>query len=463
MIDRNLLSDAIFDPGRSSQYIASSLSDVDRKEKQFFTDRGTSTPKESDLSERTFDRPTKSWVLYDVANSAFSTAVMAGFFPIFFKQYWNAGVDPTVSTLRLGMFVSSASLLVAILAPVLGAIGDASGTRRRYLLVFAALGATATALLFLVAQGQWVAAGIVYVLSILGFSGSMVFYDSLLVAVSRPERADMVSAVGFAAGYLGGGVLFLINVWMTRSPGTFGLSGAEDAVRVSFLTVAVWWVAFTIPLAMWVREQAAAADSTRSSVREGFRELVETVRGLRHYRLAFMFLIAYFIYIDGVHTIVRMAVDYGLSLGFDTSSLITALLIVQFVGFPCAIAFGKLAGRIGTKSAILLGIGVYAGICLWGYRMAHTWEFYALAVAIGLVQGGVQSLSRSYFSRLIPRERAAQFFGFYNTVGRFSAVLGPLLMGWIGYATGNPRFSMFAVMALFVVGGAILYRLPNRN
>jgi UMF1 family MFS transporter len=351
----------------------------------------------------------------------------------------------------------------AWLAPTLGAIADAGGARRRYLLVFAALGATATALLFLVAQGQWVAAGVVYVLSLLGFSGSIVFYDSLLVAVSRPDHADMVSAVGFAAGYLGGGLLFALNVWMTLAPDTFGLSGADEAVRVSFLTVAVWWVAFSVPLAAWVREQAAAAGPARSSVREGFRELAETARGLRRYRLAFLFLVAYFIYIDGVHTIVRMAVDYGLSLGFDSGSLIAALLLVQFVGFPAALAFGRIAERVGAKKAILAGIVAYVGICLWGYRMAHAWEFYALAVAIGLVQGGVQSLSRSYYSRLIPRERAAQFFGFYNAVGRFSAILGPMLMGLVGYATGNPRLSMFAVMSLFVVGGAILYRLPSRS
>lgn len=414
------------------------------------------------MSERTFDKPTKSWILYDVANSAFSTAVMAGFFPIFFKQYWSAGVDPTLSTFRLGVTNSLASLLVALLAPMLGAVADAGGTRRKYLLAFAALGATMTALLFLIAQGQWTAAAVVYVLALLGFSGSIVFYDSLLVAVARPERVDFVSAVGFAAGYLGGGLLFAINVWMTLAPKTFGLDGADQAVRASFLTVAVWWVAFSVPLAMWVREQAAAAQPApgRSRVREGMEELLETVRNVKRYRLVFLFLIAYFLYIDGVHTIVRMAVDYGLSLGFDSTSLITALLIVQFVGFPAAIVFGKAAQRTGARPAILFGIGVYAAICLWGYRMTHTWEFYALAVTIGLVQGGVQSLSRSLYSRLIPPERAGQFFGFYNTVGRFSAVLGPVLMGWVSYATGNPRLSMFAVMALFIVGAALLLRVP---
>jgi UMF1 family MFS transporter len=401
-----------------------------------------------------------SWVLYDVANSAFSTAVMAGFFPIFFKEYWNAGVDASVSTFRLGVTNSTASLAVALLAPILGAVADAGGSRRRFLVTFAVLGAGMTALLFFVGEGQWLVAAAVYMAALLGFSGSIVFYDSLLVAVASRERADIVSAVGFAAGYLGGGVLFAVAVWMTLSPDTFGLAGEAEAVRVSFLAVAVWWIAFTIPLALWVREQAAAGQRDTPAASEGLGDLRETFRHLRRYRLAFLFLIAYFFYIDGIHTIVRMAVDYGLSLGFDTASLITALLIVQFVGFPAALAFGRLAERVGARRAILAGIGAYVFICLWGARMQESWEFYTLAVGIGLFQGGVQSLSRSYFSRLIPRERAAQFFGFYNTIGRFSAVVGPLLMGAVSYFTGNPRLSMVSVIILFAVGGTLLYRLP---
>jgi UMF1 family MFS transporter len=388
---------------------------------------------------------------------------MAGFFPIFFKQYWSAGVDASVSTFRLGVTNSAASLVVAVLAPVLGAVADAGGNRRRFLLAFASLGATMTALLALIAQGQWAAAAVVYVLALLGFSGSIVFYDALLVAVARPERADFISALGFAAGYLGGGLLFAVNVWMTLSPGTFGLTGGDAAVRASFVTVSVWWVAFTVPLAMWVREQAAAGAGSTRATHEGIRELRETLKHLRRYRLAFMFLLAYFFYIDGIHTIVRMAVDYGLSIGFDTRDLITALLVVQFVGFPAALAFGHLARTTGARRAVLAGIGAYALICLWGARMTHTWEFYTLAVGIGLFQGGVQSLSRSYFSRLIPRERAAQFFGFYNTVGRFSAVIGPVLMGAVSYFTHSPRLSMLSILILFAVGATLLFRLPDET
>jgi UMF1 family MFS transporter len=410
------------------------------------------------MRSRIFDKPTVGWVLYDWANSAFSTTVMAGFFPIFFKQYWNAGVEATVSTFRLGVTNSSASLLVALLAPLLGAVADAGGSRRRFLLTFAALGVAMTATLFVIPRGAWPLACGVYLLAILGFSGANVFYDSLLVTVAPRARADLVSAVGFAFGYLGGGLLFAVNVWMTFAPARFGLDGPDAAVRVSFVTVAAWWAVFSLPLARWVRERPAARAG--SSWRQGLGELRRTFAHVRELRWVFVFLLAYWLYIDGVHTIVRMAVDYGLSLGFETRDLIAALLVVQFVGFPSSLVFGRLADRHGPRPLLFAGIAAYVAISAWGYRMAHAWEFYALAAAIGLVQGGVTSLSRSYFSRLVPAERAAQFFGFYNTVGRFSAVLGPILMGWVGYATGNPRASMFAVMALFVLGGALLRAVP---
>jgi len=288
-----------------------------------------------------------------------------------------------------------------------------------------------------------------------------VFYDALLVTVAPRARVDMISAVGFAVGYLGGGLLFALNVGMTLAPGRFGLSSAEAAVRVSFVSVAVWWALFSLPLARWVRERGGNGPRPAGNWGAGLRDLRETFAHIRRLRWVFVFLLAYWLYIDGVHTIVRMAVDYGLSLGFGTQDLITALLLVQFVGFPSSLAFGRLASRFGARPLLMTGIAAYAGISAWGYRMTSPWEFYALAVAIGLVQGGVTSLSRSYFSRMVPREHAAQFFGFYNTVGRFSAILGPLLMGWVGYATGNPRMSMFAVMALFVLGGALLRIVPE--
>jgi UMF1 family MFS transporter len=398
--------------------------------------------------------------MYDWANSAFSTTVMAGFVPVLFKQYWSDGVDASLSSFRLGMTNSLASLAVALLAPALGAVADAGGSRKRFLLMSAGLGIAASAWLAFVGRGEWGVAAAVYAAGVLGFSASMIFYDALLVDVSTPATSDRVSALGFALGYLGGGVLFALNVLMTQRPALFGLADATAAARVSFLTVAVWWTVFSIPLARHVRERAGAVRT--SPTRAGLGQLVATLRHLRGHRQAFLFLVGYWLYIDGVHTIVRMAVDYGISLGFASSSLIMALLLTQFVGFPASLLFGRLGERFGARTGIFIAIGAYAGICVWGYRLAHIWEFYALAVAIGLVQGGINSLSRSLYSRLIPGEQSAQFFGYYNTIGRFSAVLGPALMGWVSVATGSPRLSMLALLVFFLLGAMLLARVRER-
>jgi len=404
------------------------------------------------------DKKILSWALYDWANSAFATTVMAGFFPVFFKQYWNAGVEVTTSTFRLGLANSVASLVVVVLAPVLGAIGDRGSARKKFLLFFASLGVVMTASLCFVAQGGWQLAVLVYVLGIIGFSGGNVFYDSLLIAVAPQGKEDMVSAMGFALGYLGGGLLFAFNVIMTLKPVWFGLSDASAAVRIAFLSVAIWWAVFSLPLLFWVREPPPAKRiSGWSMVTGGFQQLRATFAEIRRLRVVFLFLIGYWLYIDGVDTIVRMAVDYGMSLGFAANSLIVALLITQFVGFPAAILFGKLGEKLGTKTSILLGLAVYVGVTVWARFMGSTGEFYILAVAIGLVQGGVQALSRAFYSRLIPASRAAEFFGFYNMLGKFAAVIGPILMGLVGVLTGNPRHSILAIVTLFVGGGVILY------
>jgi UMF1 family MFS transporter len=398
--------------------------------------------------------------MYDWANSAFSTTVMAGFVPVLFQQYWSAGVRAAESSWRLGLTNSIASLVVALAAPALGAVADAGGRRKRFLLIATAIGVVATAGLALVGRGEWRMASVTFGIGVLGFSAAMIFYDSLLIDVSTPGTADRISSRGFALGYLGGGVLFALNVLMAQKPAWFGLPDATAAARVSFLSVAVWWAVFSIPLFRHVREQVVTPSKT--SVRAGLAELIGTFHHLRRHRNAFLFLLGYWFYIDGVHTIVRMAVDYGISLGFPSAALILALLVTQFVGFPAALLFGRIGERFGARTGIFLAIGVYMGICVWGYRLAHVWEFYALAGAIGLVQGGINSLSRSLFSRLAPPGHSAQFFGFYNTVGRFSAVLGPVLMGLVARATGNPRLSMLALTLLFLIGAMLLARVRER-
>lgn len=411
---------------------------------------------------RWMDRKVWGWAFYDWANSAFATAVIAGFFPLFFKQYWSAGADAAASTWHLGVANSIAGLSVALMAPLLGAIADRGGAKRRLLTLFALLGVIMTIGLSLVAKGQWQMALLLYVVANVGFAAGNVFYDSLLPSVAGPKRLDRVSGFGFGLGYLGGGLLFAFDVWMTISPQTFGLADAGEAVRLSFVTVGLWWALFTVPLLLWVPEPVANVGSElpmRQAVGEGLRQFVSTFRQLRQLRSVWVFLIAYWLYIDGVDTIVRMAVDYGAALGFVTTDLIKALLLVQFVGFPAAIAYGWMGERIGTKRALLIGIGAYCAITVWGTQITARWEFYGLAVAIGLVQGGVQALSRSFYARLIPAGQEAEFFGFYNIFGKFAAVLGPLMMGGVVMLTGDHRSALLSVLVLLVGGGLLLMRV----
>lgn len=405
-------------------------------------------------------RSAYAWAFYDWANSAFATTVMAGFFPLFFKQYWNTGVADTLSTFRLGMANSIASLIVVLGAPLLGAIADHMDTRKGFLLLFSALGVVMTGALYFVAAGDWQIAALCYVLAVLGFSGGNLFYDALLIFVARPTQLDRISALGFALGYLGGGVLFAVNVSMVLHPDWFGLADKSAAVQVSFLTVAAWWAVFTIPVLASVHEPRAAQPMRlRTALSQGFGQLRHTLRDIGRLPQTFLFLLAYWLYIDGVDTIIRMAVDYGLSLGFPSNSLIVALLITQFVGFPAALAFGRIGERSGARTGILIALAVYVAVTTWGAFMSQVWEFYLLAVVIGLVQGGVQSLSRSLYARLIPAGRSAEFFGFYNMLGKFAAVLGPALMGWVGVLTGSPRLGILSVLVLFVFGALLLMRV----
>ena len=416
--------------------------------------------------------------MYDWANSAFATTVMAGFFPIFFKQYWSYGVDVNMSTAQLGFGNSLASLFVALMAPFLGAIADKGSAKKKFLIFFAYLGVLMTAGFFLVHKGQWGMAIFVYVMGIIGFSGANVFYDAILPGITGEDKIDYVSSLGFSMGYLGGGLLFLINVLMTLMPQKFGLPDTAAAVRFSFLSVALWWGLFTVFTIAWVPEDKSAAKvkSGESIISAGIKQLVNTFKKVRHLKTVFLFLLAYWFYIDGVDTIIRMAVDYGLSLGFESNDLIVALLLVQFVGFPAALVFGKLGERWGVRRAIYLAIGIYMCITIWGTMMTHKEEFYVLAAFIGLVQGGIQALSRSYYSRLIPKNQAAEYYGFYNMLGKFAAIIGPALMGIVGLIVRRmlmppsptaeqlisigqiaSRWSIGSILLLFIVGGLLFY------
>ena len=408
-------------------------------------------------------RPALSWALYDWANSAFATTVMAGFFPTFFRQYWSAGADSALTTFRLGMANAAAGLAIALLAPFLGAVADRGGHRKRLLAVFSLLGILSTLSLYFIAQGQWLAAAVLFTLGTLGFNGGVVFNDALLLDVAKPADYDRVSSQGYALGYLGGGLLFAINVLMVSKPGWFGLAGAADAVRWSFVTVALWWFVFMLPLLCYVRESAPQGRrGWRESLAAGWSELAATARKVRQQPLLLKFLVAYWLYIDGVNTVVKMAVDYGLAAGIASSHLLGALLLTQFVAFPASLLFGWLGGKVGARAAVLLGLGVYSVLTGWAYFLDTALEFYLMATVLGLVQGGVQSLSRSMYGRLVPEGKSAEYFGFYNMVGKFGTVLGPALMGAVALFTDSTRVSILALLMLFVGGGLLLWRVRVR-
>ena len=398
-----------------------------------------------------------SWSLYDWANSTFSTTVMAGFFPIFFQQYWSTASDVTVSTWYLGLANSLASIAVASLAPFLGAIADKASVKKRLLIFFAFIGIISTGALSMVGQGYWKIAAVFYVVASVGFMSANIFYDSLLPSVASKQKRDFVSSLGYSLGYIGGGILFLLNVTMYLKPQFFGIADAPSAIKLSFLTVAVWWAIFTLPILIFVKEKAPANDiGIIRSISAGWIQLLSTLKRIRELKVVTTFLIAYWLYIDGVDTIIRMSVDYGTSLGFTTSTLITLLLMVQFIAFPATLIYNWFAKQIGIKQAILIAIGGYICIAVIGSLVSKEWHFYIIAILIGCFQGGIQALSRSLYSRIIPSHNSAEFFGFYNMFGKFATIIGPPLMGYVAMATGNPRFGILAIILLFVLGGYFL-------
>lgn len=397
------------------------------------------------------------WTLYDWANSAFALSVVTVFFPVLLAEFWSEGVDSTVTTFRLGIANGIASLIVALSAPLLGAFADQLNRRKGLLCLLAGLGIVMTGSLFFVARGLWPVAIACYVFASIGFAGSNSLYDSLLVDVASPGRFHQVSAIGFGLGYLGGALLFLLNILMVSSPGTFGLASEVEAIRVAFILVAIWWFVFSIPLLLWVHEHKELHE--RRPVRDGIARFVDTARQIGLDRNLILFLVAYWLYIDGVYTIIKMAVDYGLSMGLSMQDLIRAILVTNIVGFPAAILFGRLGQSIGAKKGLFIGIGIYFVITASAVFMTTAFEFYVLAAGIGLVQGGVQSLSRSLYAGLIPADRSAAFFGFYNMLGKFSAVLGPVMIGFVALTFGSQRLGILSIILLFGAGLILLSRV----
>ena len=409
-----------------------------------------------------------SWALYDWANSAFATTVMAGFFPIFFAQYWSNPEDLSISTFYLGLGNSVASIIVVLLAPILGAIADRGTYKKRFLVFFAFLGILMTAGLALISQGMWQIALLTYVIATVGFSGANIFYDSLLPAVSNKDNVDYVSGLGYALGYIGGGILIVINFFMITSPSFFGFADDVEGIKWSFISVALWWAIFSIPILLFVKEpKYHKAETSLQTIKSGFKQLKNTFNEIRHLKVVFTFLIAYWLYIDGVDTTVRMAADFGITLGFDSTTIMGALVLVQFIAFFATLFYVKFADKIGIKNAIYFAISAYMVIILSGYFVTEAWHFYVIAGMIGCFQGGIQTLSRSLYARIIPENKSAQFFGFFNMWGKFAAVIGPLLMGSVTLILSNiiddqvlsARIGLQSIMILFILGALVLSKV----
>ena len=416
-------------------------------------------------TSKKLDKSAWSWALYDWANSAFATTVMAGFFPIFFKSYWASDLSDAESTFAIGSVNSLVGLIIAFSAPILGAFADAGESKRKFLFSFGLLGIITTAYLFFIPDSSWQLAIVFYGLGVVGFSGANVFYDSLLVTVSKEEERNRTSALGFSLGYLGGGILFLINVIMFLYPSWFGLENQIDAVLWSFMLVALWWFIFSLPIYLNVKEpiQSSSSKSINRIVKEAFSSLLNTARSIKEYKSAVVFLLAYFLYMDGVDTIIRMATSYGSDIGLSANSMIQALLLTQFVGFPATLVFGYYADKFGYKYSLSFAIIVYIFVVLFSSQMDTAMEFYVVACVVGLVQGGVQAISRSFFSTLIPTNKAAEFFGFYNFIGKSSVFIGPFMVSGIALVSGSPSYGILSLLILFIPGLILLWMVPNKN
>jgi UMF1 family MFS transporter len=405
------------------------------------------------------NRQVVAWALYDCGNSAFALSVLAVLYPLFLGSYWSAGDEGSAVTARLSLTTAIASIVVAVLAPVLGAIADRGGYRKRFLFVLAFMGALSTALLSLLGEGAWFAALFLFLLASVGFYSANVFYDSLIVDVTTPRYYSLVSSLGFSLGYIGSALLLVLHVWMLRTPGNFGFADANSVMQFTFVSVAVWWLVFAMPLMFLVRERKASLATGVNSVRSAYQGLMATLADIRRYRAVYLFLIAYWFYIDGVFTVISMAVNFGQRLGFSETDLVTALLITNFVGFPATLAYGYLGHRIGPKGALFVGLAVYIGVGCWAVVLTDVRQFYAMAITVGIVQGGVQGMSRSLYASLIPAGKSGEFFGFYNMMTKFAHVLGPLLVFTVTIVSDEPRYILIALLPLFILGALILTRV----
>ena len=403
----------------------------------------------------------RAWAWYDWANSVYFTTVITAVFPSFFATYAAAGLEPAQATARFGLITTASVAVVAIASPILGALADNSGIKKKLLALFMSIGVLACASMVFITEGDIALASALFFIGNIGVSGSLVFYDSLLPHVATPEETDRVSAAGYAMGYVSGGLLLLLNLAWILQPEAFGFDNNVSAIRASFVAVAVWWAVFSLPLFRTVREPKTAGAPI--SIVAAFGRLAQTLREIRKYRHAFLMFIAMLLYQDGIQTIIRMAGVYGAEVGIEQTSQIAAFVMVQFVGIPFAFLFGALGSRIGTKRCIFIAIGVYALATVLAFFMTSVVHFFILAFLIATVQGGAQALSRALFARLIPRDRTSEFFGFFAVAERFATVFGPAIFTISVMITGRSQSAILAILGLFVAGAAVLSMVDEQE
>lgn len=411
---------------------------------------------------KTFTKKVKSWICYDMGNSAYATTVIAAFFPIFYIEYWASSISKVDASIYLNWTLVITNITILITAPILGAVSDINKSTKNILVFFTLTSIFFTSLLFFLDSGLWIFALIFYGLANYSFSASQIPYDKMLTQVTTPDKYSIVSNQGYAWGYLGGGTLFLINALMSLYPNFFGLESQAQAIKVSFLMVGVWWFVFLLPLIFNYNEKKVVTKQT-ALVANSFKNLVKTFKSIYQYKNAFIFLIAFFLFIDGAHTVIYLASTFALNLGLESSAIIQGLILVQFVAFPATLLWGYVADKYGDKLVLGLTIIVYILILFYSSLLTKSYEFYIIAASVGCVQGGIQGSSRGLFGKLIPKEKSGEFFGLFNVFGKAGAIIGPLLVGSMLVLTSNIRIALLPIILLFILGGIMLFFVKETN
>ena len=411
-------------------------------------------------SQKTFTKTVKSWIAYDVGNSAFATTVVAAFFPIFYLEFWASTMPKVEASIYLNWTLVICNTLILLSGPVIGAYTDINRSTKSALNIFTIIGALFVGSLFFIDVGSWLYALIFFGIANYCFCVAQIPYDKILTKITSPNNFSIISNQGYAWGYFGGGALFLLNALMSIYPSSFGLASQAEAIRVSFLMVSIWWLLFLIPLFLNFKETKTEQHSI-SVFSSSFKNIFNTLKSVYQYKNAFLFLIAFFLFIDGAHTVIYLASTFALNLGLETSSIIQALILVQFVAFPATLLWGYVANKYGDKLVLYITIASYICIIVYSTTLSSAFEFYLLAAWVGFVQGGIQGSSRGMFGKLIPKEKAGEFFGLYNVMGRAGAILGPLMVGTLLTLYGNVRIALLPIAVLFIIGGLLLTRVKN--